>query len=162
MDGMRALALVLLLAACSGGAGNDSNRIAGNDPPATPPLPQSPGPVPDLPSPCVGPISEAMLARCEFGPREEYRGVWVTGFERSEFVLAGNGARAEGDRGPRRDWLAFAPGVTPDPAVRAEADALRTTAAVEIHFEGRRARPPGAVVVVDRIIAMRVLGPTRE
>lgn len=161
MDGMRALALVLLLAACSGGAGNDSNRIAENDPPSTPPLPQ-PGPAPDLPSPCVGPISEAMLARCDFGPREELRGVWVTGFERSEFVPGGTGARAEGDPGPRRDWLAFAPGVTPDPAVRAEADALRTTAAVEIHFEGRRARPPGAVVVVDRIIAMRVLGPTRE
>jgi NAD(P)-dependent dehydrogenase (short-subunit alcohol dehydrogenase family) len=40
-------------------------------------------------------------------------------------------------------------------------DALRATAAVDIEFIGRRARPPGAVVVVDRIISARNLGPVR-
>jgi hypothetical protein len=42
--------------------------------------------------------------------------------------------------------------------LRAELDALRATAAVDIEFIGRRARPPGAVVVVDRIISARSLG----
>jgi len=160
---MRMLAPVLLLAACSGGTGNEANRIADGDKPPMPsptPAPPPPGPTPG--GPCVGPITDEGLANCDFGPRRDYRGVWVTGFERSEYVPGGTGARAEGDPGPRRDWLAFAPGVFPDPAVRAEADALRGTVAVEIVFEGRQARPPGAVMVVDRVISMRVLGLTRE
>ncbi|HST37110.1 MAG TPA: hypothetical protein VLK25_10840 [Allosphingosinicella sp.] len=102
-----------------------------------------------------------MLDRCAFGPEERFSGVWVTGFERSEFAAGGNGAYTDDDPPPPRPWLAFAPGVVPDPAVRAAADKLHATAAVEIVFMGRRARPPGEVVVVDRIISMRLLGPTR-
>jgi hypothetical protein len=154
---MRPLAIVLFLAACSGGAGNEANRIAIGDKPQAPQPAPAPRPAPA--GPCVGPITDEGLARCDFGPRERMRGVWVTGFERSEFVPGGTGAMAPGDPGPRRAWLAFAPGVYPDPALRAELDALRTTGAVEIVFEGRRARPPGGVVVVDRIISARSLGP---
>ena len=105
---------------------------------------------------------DSMLDRCDFAPRERLRGVWVSGFERSEYVPGGTGAYGPGDPPAPRYWLSFAPGVVPDPAVRAELDALRTTGAVDIAFEGRMARPPGAVVVVDRIISMRVLGPTRQ
>ncbi|HYI48676.1 MAG TPA: hypothetical protein VEX35_09440 [Allosphingosinicella sp.] len=112
--------------------------------------------------PCVGPISDEGLANCDFGPAERMRGVWVTGFERSEYVPGGTGARVAGEPGPPRAWLAFAPGVFPDPALRAELDALRTTAAVDIEFIGRRARVPGQVVVVDRIISARSLGPVRR
>ncbi len=154
--GMPRAASILLaaaLAGCSAGAENEGNRIVRPDAPSAP----APGPG----RPCFGPISHEGLAQCDFGPRERLRGVWVTGFERSEFVPGGNGAMAPGDAPPARDWLAFAPGVTPDPAVRAEADALRGTVAIEIEFEGRRARRPGRVTVVDRIISMRVLGPTR-
>jgi hypothetical protein len=111
--------------------------------------------------PCVGPITDEGLANCDFGPAERMRGVWVTGFERSDYVPGGTGGRAEGDPGPPRAWLTFAPGAYPDPALRAELDALRATAAVDIEFIGRRARPPGAVVVVDRIISARSLGPVR-
>ena len=88
------------------------------------------------------------------------RGVWVTGFERSEYVPGGTAGEPRAIRG-RRAWLAFAPGAYPDPALRAELDGLRATAAVDIEFIGRRARPPGAVVVVDRIIAARSLGAGR-
>lgn len=112
--------------------------------------------------PCVGPIGDEALEQCDFAPAERMRGVWVTGFERSEYVPGGTGARAEGDPGPERAWLAFAPGVFPDPELRAELDKLRSTAAVDIDFIGRRARPPGAVVVVDRIISARSLGPVRR
>ena len=125
----------------------------GDDPPA--------GRTAQQTGPCVGPISDEALAQCDFGPAERMRGVWVTGFERSEYVPGGTGARADGDPGPPRAWLAFAPGVFPDPGLRAELDKLRATAAVDIDFIGRRARPPGAVVVVDRIIAARSLGPAR-
>ncbi|MEA3011477.1 MAG: hypothetical protein QOD42_22 [Sphingomonadales bacterium] len=93
--------------------------------------------------PCAGPISEEGLANCDFAPAERMRGVWVTGFERSDYVPGGTGGRADGDPGPPRAWLAFAPGASPDPALRAELDALRATAAVDIEFIGRRARPPG-------------------
>ena len=112
--------------------------------------------------PCVGPIGDEALAQCDFAPAERMRGVWVTGFERSEYVPGGTGGRAEGDPGPPRAWLAFAPGVFPDPELRAELDKLRATAAVDIDFIGRRARPPGAVVVVDRIVSARSLGPVRR
>lgn len=111
--------------------------------------------------PCVGPITDEGLANCDFGPAQRMRGVWVTGFERSEYVPGGTGARAEGDPGPPRAWLAFAPGVFPEPALRAELDALRATAAVDIEFIGRQARAPGQVVVVDRIISARSLGRVR-
>lgn len=153
-------ALLLPLAACSGGAGNEGhqagNQIVKPDVPATPTPPAPPrGPA----GPCVGPITDEGLARCDFAPRERMRGVWVSGFERSEYVQGGTGAYGPGDAPAPRYWLSFAPGVVPDPAVRAELDALRRTGAVDIEFEGRMARPPGAVVVVDRVISMRLLGP---
>jgi len=111
--------------------------------------------------PCVGPLSPNALAQCDFGPAERMRGVWVTGFERSEYVPGGTGGRVAGDPGPRRAWLAFAPDAYPDPALRAELDKLRAIAAVDIEFIGRRARAPGQVVVVDQIISARSLGPVR-
>lgn len=154
----------LLVAAALGGCGDapvdrqgedaPMNRQESEDPPARRTAQGS--------GPCVGPLTDEALAQCDFGPAERMRGVWVTGFERSEYVPGGTGGRAEGDPGPARAWLAFAPGVFPDPALRAELDKLRATAAVDIDFIGRRARPPGAVVVVDRIISARSLGPVRR
>ncbi len=158
---MRAIALVLLLAACSDGAGHGGNGDRQAAKPEAPPAPSG-TPRREATGSCVGPIMDSQLDRCDFAPRARLRGVWVSGFERSEYVPGGTGAYAPGDPPAPRYWLSFAPGVTPDPAVRAELDALRTTGAVDIEFEGRMARPPGAVVVVDRIISMRVLGPTRE
>jgi hypothetical protein len=151
---MRAIVMTLLLAACSGGAANGSNQAANGGLPSAPPR--------EAAGPCVGPIMPDMLAQCDFGPSERLSGVWVTGFERSEFVPGGTGARASDVPEPQRAWLAFAPGVYPDPAVRAELDQMRRTGAVEILFEGRRARPPGMVVVVDRIVSMRILGPAQD
>ena len=130
----------LLLAAALAGCGGDKpvNRQSGEGPmnrqegdkPARRAAQQS--------GPCVGPITDEGLANCDFAPAERMRGVWVTGFERSEYVPGGTGGRAEGDPGPPRAWLAFAPGAYPDPALRAELDALRATAAVDIHFIGPR------------------------
>ena len=150
-----ALSAVPLLLAALAGCGAEAGNAAANrgDPPARPEQRAS--------GPCTGPIMQDDLDNCDFGPAERFSGVWVTGFERSDYVPGGTGGRAEGDPGPPRAWLAFAPGVVPDPAVRAAADKLRATAAVEIVFIGRRARPPGEVIVVDRIISMRLLGPTR-
>jgi hypothetical protein len=156
-------AFALLLAAALAGCGGEApvNRQSGDGPmnrqqgdkPAQRTAQQS--------GPCIGPITDQGLANCDFEPAQRMRGVWVTGFERSEYVPGGTGGRAPGDPGPTRAWLAFAPGVLPDPALRAELDGLRATAAVDIEFIGRRARPPGAVVVVDRIISARSLGPVR-
>ena len=143
---------VMSLAACGSSPGNVT-AVWQNADVAQPPSPR------EAAGPCVGPITDAGLANCDFGPRERLRGVWVTGFERSEYVPGGTGARAAGDPGPARAWLTFSPGAYPDPALRAELDALRATAAVDIEFEGRVARAPGAVVVVDRIISARNLGP---
>jgi hypothetical protein len=153
---MRWIASMLLLAGCAAGADNEGNEVADGGGPSASPSPRvAPA------GPCVGPITDEGLANCDFAPAERMRGVWVTGFERSEYVPGGTGGRAEGDPGPPRAWLAFAPGAYPDPVLRAELDALRATAAVDIEFIGRRARPPGAVVVVDRIISARSLGPVR-
>ena len=49
-------------------------------------------PAPRASGPCEGPIMSEMLDRCAFGPEERFSGVWVTGFERSEFAAGGNGA----------------------------------------------------------------------
>jgi hypothetical protein len=120
----------------------------------------SPGRRAELPpGPCVGPLSPAALANCDFGPAERIEGVWVTGFEQSQFVPAGTGGRDPKEAPVPRAWLAFAPGVAPDPALRAEIDKRGGANAVGIIFIGRRARAPGQVVVVDRIISARILGP---
>lgn len=152
-----ALLIAAALAGCGPGASEAPvNRQSGDGPMNR----QEAGKQTARPSgPCVGPITDEALANCEFGPAERMRGVWVTGFERSEYVPGGTGGRVEGEPGPPRAWLAFAPGAYPDPTLRAELDALRATAAVDIEFIGRRARPPGAVVVVDRIVSARSLGP---
>jgi hypothetical protein len=142
-----------MLGGCGAEAGIGLANRQDGDPPSEP--------TPRASGPCEGPIMREDLENCDFGPQERLSGVWVTGFERSEFALGGRGAIAPGDPPLPRPWLAFAPGVHPDPALRAELDKMRTTAAVEIIFDGRRARPPGEVVVVDRIISMRILGPTR-
>ena len=162
---MRRTALVALAAAL-GGCGPDAGNGFGNERGGDPPANRQAGDQPLRPeerasAPCTGPIMRDDLENCDFEPAARHSGVWVTGFERSDYVPGGTGGRAEGDPGPPRAWLAFAPGVVPDPAVRAAADKLGTTAAVEIVFIGRRARPPGAVIVVDRIVSMRLLGPTR-
>jgi hypothetical protein len=148
-----ALLIAAALGGCGAGGGEAPMNRQSEEPPARRTVAQS--------GPCVGPLTDAALAECDFGPAERMRGVWVTGFERSEYVPGGTGAHAEGDAPVPRAWLAFAPGVFPDPALRAELDKLGTTAAVDIDFIGRRARPPGAVVVVDRIVSARSLGPTR-
>jgi hypothetical protein len=156
----------LLLATALAGCGPGANEAPVNRQSGDGPMNRQEGDKParrtaQESGPCVGPLSPDALETCDFGPAERMRGVWVTGFERSEYVPGGTGGRAEGDPGPPRAWLAFAPGAYPDPALRAELDALRATAAVDIEFIGRRARPPGAVVVVERIISARSLGPVR-
>ena len=154
---------VAALVGCSmsGGAGTANEQRA--NPPATPPVtpptpPTKQAAAPD-PGPCVGPISPEALEQCDFLPKERMEGVWVTGFERSEFVPGGTGAIDPNEPPVPRPWLAFAPGAYPDPELRGELDALHTTAAVAIVFDGRRARAPGQVVVVDHIISARSLGP---
>jgi len=108
----------------------------------------------------------------DFLPAERMRGVWISGFERSSFVT-GDGTMPD----PRRSnlsgtWLTFASGARPDPALRAEMDALRGVAVVSVEFVGRRSRAPGGfghmggaehLVIVDRMISARLLGtlPTR-
>jgi hypothetical protein len=151
----------LIAAALSGCGPAPGNRQSGDGPMNRQEGDKPPRRTAQASGPCIGPITDEGLANCDFGPAERMRGVWVTGFERSDYVPGGTGGRAEGDPGPPRAWLAFAPGAYPDPALRAELDGLRATAAVDIEFIGRRARPPGAVVVVDRILSARSLGPVR-
>lgn len=119
--------------------------------------PGRPGSLP--PGPCVGPLSPDAMANCDFGPPERIEGVWVTGFEQSQFVPAGTGARDPKETPVPRAWLAFAPGIVPDPALRAEIAKRGGANAVAITFIGRRARAPGQVVLVDRIVSARILGP---
>lgn len=111
--------------------------------------------------PCVAPLNPSAYETCDFGPAERMRGVWVTGFEQSGFVPDATAIPAVDDPTRSRIWLAFAPGSPPDPAIRAELDKLRTIGAVAIEFVGRRSRGANAdrIVMVDRIISMRILGP---
>lgn len=138
------LVLALALAGCSA----DGSAIANNAAQA-PPAPRRS---------CIAPVGPSNIGNCDFGPVERMRGVWVTGFELSAF-LPGETAIPT-NRDPRLNGLslAFAPGASPDPALRRALDALGTTGAAAIEFDGRRARN-GEVVIVDRIISQRMLGP---
>lgn len=147
---------VLLLAACSGGGGNASNQAINVVGPVTPAPPR----VPTAPGPCVAPLPPGAEANCDFGAQERLRGVWVRGFEQSNF-LPGESALPARDYATRDHyWLTFADGVELDPAFRADFDKVQGTAAAEVEFMGRRARAPGAspVVIVDRFLSARVLG----
>jgi hypothetical protein len=150
------LPLLLCLAACSAGAGNGTNQVAGGPaPPAAPVRPANPA------RPCVAPLlGPEEAVNCDFGAQERLRGVWVRGFEQSNFLSGDTRVPEMGYA--RRDhyWLILADGVQPDPAFRADFDKVQGTAAAAVEFVGRRSRAPGAspVVIVDRIISMRVLG----
>ncbi len=121
----------------------------------------------------VGPGTDCPAGRdCpDLLPAERMRGVWVTGFERSGFVPDATEAPRYDDPSPNRIWLDFADGSPPDPALRAELDKMRTTAAVALEFIGRRSRGPGnhghlggarQLVRVERILSARILGPLRR
>ncbi len=160
---MRTALLAILLAACSAGQGDGTGNAqpgGGRDTPGR----DSPGRDSPGGGPCVAPLSPSAFDNCDFGPAERLRGVWVTGFERSGFVPGASAIPDFGDPTPSRIWLAFAPGIYPDPALRAELDKLGASGAVAIEFVGRRSRGAnaGRVVVVDRIIAARILGPLRR
>ena len=95
------------------------------------------------------------------------RGVWVTGFEVSNFIPGATQAPGRDDTDWQGTWLTFASGATPDPSIWAERDRLGG-AAVAIDFIGRRSRRSGdyghmggasQIVIVDRILSLRVLGP---
>ncbi|WP_395613053.1 hypothetical protein [Allosphingosinicella sp.] len=150
------LPLVLLLTACSGGGGNMNNQAINVVGPVTPAPPR----VPAGNGPCVAPLEPGAEANCDFGEQERMSGVWVRGFEQSNFLPGDTQIPEMGYA--RRDhfWLTFADGVELDPAFRADFDKVQGTASAAVEFVGRRARAPGAspVVIVDRIISMRVLG----
>jgi len=154
-----ALSALLLLTACSGGGDRASqeNRIPVG--PVTPP--PSRVPVVHPTGPCVAPIEPGEEANCDFQGRQRLSGVWVRGFEQSNFLWGET--RLPDMNYATRDhyWLIFADGVTPDPAFRAQFDQVPGTAAAAIEFVGRRAAGTphsSPVVIVDRIISMRVLG----
>jgi hypothetical protein len=156
---MRALSLLLLLAACAPGAGNQTTN--GSGPPAPPGSPP--------PGRCqMGGNEEECV---DFLPAERMQGVWVTGFEKSGFLPGATEAPGRDDVLSQRTWLTFARGATPDRSVWAERDSRGGQAAFAIEFIGRRSRGPGpgggyghltgaeALVIVDRIVSLRVLGP---
>lgn len=152
---MRNVLLVpLLLAACSGGGSNVNNQAINVAGPVTPPPPRAPA------GPCVAPLPPGAEANCDFGAQERMQGVWVRGFEQSNFLPGDTQIPEMGYA--RRDhyWLTFADGVELDPAFREEFNKVGGTAAAAVEFVGRRSRAPGSspVVIVDRIISMRVLG----
>jgi hypothetical protein len=153
----------MLLAGC---APDDGNKVAngGEDRPPVGPVSPRPPPVADR---CGGSMNYERCA--DFLPAERMHGVWVTGFEQSSYVPNAAAAPAADDPERHRTWLTFAAGADPDPALRAELDKMGTTAAVAIEFDGRRSRNAGngyghlngaeQLVIVDRIISMRILGP---
>jgi hypothetical protein len=156
---MRRLGLIvaLLLTASCSEAGQGNAADAGG-PEA--PKPRAPAPA----APCEPAYD---YERCvDFRPAERMRDVWITGFERSEFIANAEGLPGQDDHRGADTWLTFANGA-PDPALRRELDDMRTTAAVAMEFVGRRARRPGnyghdgapQLVIVDRILSARILGP---
>ena len=153
---MRASTLALLLAACSAGAGNAGNQVANG--PGTPKAP------PTLEGCARGGDEEHCV---DWGASEHMQGVWVTGFEVSNFIPNATQAPGRDDTDWQGTWLTFASGATPDPSIWAERDRMGG-AAVALDFIGRRSRRSGdyghmcgagQIVIVDRIISMRVLGP---
>jgi hypothetical protein len=167
---MRTRALLLTamaLAACAPGDGNALANGQEGKPNLPPVGPVSPPPPPPEGDRCNGSMNYERCA--DFLPAERMHGVWVTGFEQSSYVPNATAAPAVDDPERHRTWLTFASTGLPDPAIRAELDKLGTTAAVAIEFDGRRALPSrngyghlnGAeqLVIVDRIVSMRILGP---
>lgn len=147
--------LLLLLAGCSSGGGNavgdNQITIVG---PVTPAQPRAPA------GPCVAPLPPGAEANCDFGAQERMSGVWVRGFEQSNF-LPGETQVPDMNYAQRDHfWLTLADGVDLDPTFRADFDKVQGTAAAQVEFMGRRSRAQGGspVVIVDRIISMRVLG----
>lgn len=160
---MRVLAPLLLLAACSAGAGNGSNQLAKEGGPTSPPAAPPAAP----PQDCMnGGYAEDCVPLL---PAEHMRGVWVTGFEQSGFIPGATGTPGRDDVRAQDIWLTFARGATPDRSVWAQRDERGGWAAFAIEFEGRRSAGPspnggyghlnGAqnLVVVDRIISLRLL-----
>lgn len=169
MRNVASILAAVALAACAPGNGNAfANGQDGKPPlppvgPVSPPLP----PVPPGGDRCDGAMDYEHCV--DFLPAERMHGVWVTGFEQSSYLPNATGIPAVDDPERHRIWLTFAAGARPDPALRAELDMMRTTAAVAIEFDGRRSRHAGAgyghlggadrLVIVDRIVSMRILGP---
>ncbi len=153
------LLFVAALAGCGQGNGRPpgENRILVG--PVTPPPPRVPVVHPT--GPCVAPIEPGEEANCDFQGQERLTGIWVRGFEQSNF-LWGETAIPDMNYAERDHyWLIFANGVEPDPAFRTAFNQVRGTAAAAVEFVGRRAAATprsSAVVIVDRIISMRVLG----
>jgi hypothetical protein len=158
------------LAACAPGNGNSLADGGGDKPPLPPVGPVSPPPPPPTPPGGDRCTTSMDYEHCvDFLPAERMHGVWLTGFEQSSYVANATAAPAIDDPERHRTWLTFASGAYPDPALRAELDKMGTTAAVAIEFDGRRSRGPGRgyghlggaenLVIVDRIVSMRVLGP---
>jgi hypothetical protein len=154
------MSVLVLLAACSAGGGN---QVANGGGPSAPPT------APPPPDRCQSGGNEETCD--DLSPAEQMRGVWVTGFERSGFIPDAIDAPGRDDVQAQRTWLTFARGATPDRSVWAERDSRGGQAFFAIEFVGRRSRGPapgggyghlnGAenLVVVDRIISLRVLGP---
>lgn len=154
------LPLLFLLAGCSAGGGNavGNNQITIVGP-VTPAPPSAPPAIPARP--CVAPIEPGAERACQFGAQERLSGVWVRGFEQSNFLPGDTRVPEMGYA--RRDhyWLIFGNGVELDPAFRADFDKVQGTAAAAVEFVGRRAPATphsSPVVIVDRIISTRVLG----
>jgi hypothetical protein len=152
---MRRFLPILMLAACSGSAGNQIANGAAS--PASPP------------DRCTDILNYEHCV--EFGAAERMRGTWITAFEISSFWAEGE----QGADGPGRPqtWLTFAAASPPDPALEARLARMddASAAAVRIEFIGRRARRPGHyghmgsyehLVIVDRIISAQILGPLRQ
>ncbi|MBC7987884.1 MAG: hypothetical protein H7X93_14625 [Sphingomonadaceae bacterium] len=162
-----ALPTLILLAACSAGGESTAGTGQGNRAPSGGDV--SANSVTPDPNGCRTTLNYDGCI--EFLPAERMQGVWISGFERSAFA-PGEMAIPDPDRSDLDAiWLGFASGGLPDPALRGEMDDLRQTAVVAITFIGRRSREAGDyghlggaehVVIVDRIISARLLGPLRR
>lgn len=144
------LLLALALVGCSADGSAVANHGVANEVAAPSPR-QAAGP-------CAAPVGPETIGNCDFGPVQRMRGIWVTGFEVSAFLPGATAMPGRDDARINRLWLTFAPGAYPDPALRRALDSLRATGAAMMEFDGRQARN-GDVVIVDRIVSARLLGP---